>query len=351
MVAFSFLLWWLRRATADAKRELHRWARDPEWPLLHVGLAFFGSFVFHWIGYRMAMHRIGWNEPFFAPTEWEGRTGWRKPLVFGISNAMIFVSLRYAFLEQQLVSRRLAAHLTAWSTALEVGVITLQAWRGVPSHFNTTTNLDAWLYIMKLCGALILSLCCIAATVGTQLRHKTHLSPHAIALRHGLLLLCLSIAVGISQVVYGHHKRELQEQEISPCLVATAGVTGSPCYEIHGEAIVKLAHFLPLHATEALLFLAWASNAASIPQTTSTKMMRLSVASCWVLSIFGLWLVWQGINIKSIPVGLTMLVILAPFLVSCVWVLLAPLGRVHDLCSKKDDGAKASLSEGKAGGS
>ena len=25
-------------------------------------------------------------------TEWEGRVGWRKPIVFGISNAMVFVS-------------------------------------------------------------------------------------------------------------------------------------------------------------------------------------------------------------------------------------------------------------------
>ena len=55
-----------------------------------------------------------------------------SPTAQGISNAMIFASLRHATRAQRLVSRRMVSHLAAWSTAVEVGIITLQAWRDHP---------------------------------------------------------------------------------------------------------------------------------------------------------------------------------------------------------------------------
>ena len=118
----------------------------------------------------MAVHQIGRNGPLFAQTEWEGRTGWRKPLVFGISNAMIFVSLRVALRALPHGARRCVSHIAAWSTLIEVGVITLQAWRDVPSHFNTETNFDATLYSVKLLGAVILTGACVHITHGQALQ-------------------------------------------------------------------------------------------------------------------------------------------------------------------------------------
>ncbi|CAE8607495.1 unnamed protein product [Polarella glacialis] len=259
-MVLALLSWWLRCLYHDAVLGLRRWAREPEWPLLAVAVAFTASFLFHWLGYRLAIHRVGWSAPLFALTEWEGRTGWRKPLVFGISNAMVFVSLREAFAAQQLAPRRLASHLVAWSTALEVGIITLQAWRGVGSHFNTSTTLDASLYGAKLCGAALLGLGCFVAAAGFTLWPAPAVpAAKAVALRHGLWLLCIAVAVGVGQAIYGHHLREARPEEDASCLVASAGVAASPCYEIHGQAIVKLAHFLPLHLTEVLLLLAWAT--------------------------------------------------------------------------------------------
>lgn len=188
------------------------------------------------------------------------RTGWRKPLVFGISNAMIFCSLRVALRAQEYVPRSRISHLAAWSTVVEVGVITLQAWRGVPSHFNTSTYLDATFYRIKLCSALLLSAACVGATFAVFNGRPRGAAAQVAALRHGLLLLCVAVAVGIAQVLYGHAPREGTPLEQGPCLEVTAGLRGGPCYEMYGLATVKLAHFLPLHATEVLLLIAWAAS-------------------------------------------------------------------------------------------
>eukprot|EP00747_Dinoflagellata_sp_TGD_P169891 gnl/TRDRNA2_/TRDRNA2_200024_c0_seq1.p1 gnl/TRDRNA2_/TRDRNA2_200024_c0~~gnl/TRDRNA2_/TRDRNA2_200024_c0_seq1.p1 ORF type:complete len:360 (+),score=34.52 gnl/TRDRNA2_/TRDRNA2_200024_c0_seq1:71-1081(+) len=320
------LSWWLHRLRFDSMRGLRQWHREPEWPLLFVGAVLFVSFLFHWLGYRLAVHQIGWPSPLFEPTEWEGRTGWRKPLVFGVSNAMLFVSLRQALSAQQLVPRAFTSHLAAWSTALEVGIITLQAWRGVPSHFNTSTPLDATLYIVKLAGVLLLSTACILATLGVFLRPlRTVAASQLIALRHGLLLLCLSIVVAVIMVVVGHLPHAPREDEMAPCLVATAGAVGSPCYEIHGQAIVKLAHFLPLHITEVLLLLAWATRYT--PHSRGTYLIHIAAAGSWLLNIVGLWTVWVGENIKA-PSSQTAVAIwmsLAPIFGSFIWVFLSPL--------------------------
>ncbi|CAE8619925.1 unnamed protein product [Polarella glacialis] len=338
-MVLALLSWWLRCLYHDAVLGLRRWAREPEWPLLAVAVAFTASFLFHWLGYRLAIQRVGWSAPLFALTEWEGRTGWRKPLVFGISNAMVFVSLREAFAAQQLAPRRLASHLVAWSTALEVGIITLQAWRGVGSHFNTSTTLDASLYGAKLCGAALLGLGCFVAAAGFTLWPAPAVpAAKAVALRHGLWLLCIAVAVGVGQAIYGHHLREARPEEDASCLVASAGVAASPCYEIHGQAIVKLAHFLPLHVTEVLLLLAWAT--AHVDGVLGARVVRTAAVACWSLAGLGLWLTARGENLKSpsLGAGLILFACLATVLAAFVYVLVAPLRiRIGTQAEKRPD--------------
>ena len=61
-------------------------------PLLVVANGLMCSFVLHLVGFSLA--RAGM--PGFDEAHWEGRTGWRKPMLFGISNALVFVSLAQA---------------------------------------------------------------------------------------------------------------------------------------------------------------------------------------------------------------------------------------------------------------
>ena len=77
----------------------------------------------------------------------EGPVSWRKPIVFGFSSATATLSVAWLVSLLPVTKRRNRA---AWTYAvpmvLEVGLIDLQRWRGVASHFNNTSALETGIY-------------------------------------------------------------------------------------------------------------------------------------------------------------------------------------------------------------
>ncbi|CAE7930392.1 unnamed protein product [Symbiodinium sp. KB8] len=262
---------------------------------------------------------------------WEGRVGWRKPIVFGISNAMVFVSLREALRSQDLLPRSLLAHSATWATLVEVAIITLQAWRGVPSHFNTSTMEDASLYVVKLISVGILGVVCFLAALAVHVR-PTSTATKAVALQHGFLQLCVSVMVAATQVMQGHFFKESLPNEDALCHWATGGVSGSPCYEVRGRAVIKLAHFLPLHVTEVLLMLEWMLSI--VPQAPvaipKENVLRLAAGCCWLMSLLGIFQVLRGeplilgVEILRHWEGLALITSMAALAMTFFWALLQP---------------------------
>lgn len=88
---------------------------------------------------------------------WEGPISWRKPVTFGLSFGITTVTL--AWIAGLLRYRRyLAAATLAVSigSLLEVVLVTMQKWRGVPSHFNEASPFDATVFsVMGLTVAVI----------------------------------------------------------------------------------------------------------------------------------------------------------------------------------------------------
>lgn len=290
--------WWCRRLRAGASQSLRAWRGSPEWPLLAVAEALVCSFVLHLGGFALA--RAG--APGFGEANWEGRTGWRKPIVFGISNALVFVSLAQALAAQELAPRRATAHCAAWATALEVGIVTLQAWRGVPSHFNTATPLDAWLYATKLCAVAILGGTCLLVLVGQQVRPSPRVRPAlSAALRHGLRLLAVAVLCAVAMVAFGHTPRAPRAEEDALCLKVSGGASASPCYEMHGETELKILHFLPLHGTEALLLLAWAAAQPTkppFPESEALLLVQVAAAGIYSIVAAALWQTLSGARVN-----------------------------------------------------
>ena len=69
---------------------------------------------------------------------------------------LIAVSTHPSFLTTLPPAVLPSAQIAAWATLIEVAIITAQAWRGEASHFNTTTPVNAALYVLKLAGAVVL---------------------------------------------------------------------------------------------------------------------------------------------------------------------------------------------------
>ncbi|MGD9527516.1 MAG: hypothetical protein AB7V44_12070, partial [Pseudonocardia sp.] len=76
---------------------------------------------------------------------WEGPVSWRKPVTFGLSFGITLASVAWAA-SYLAIRERLRTGLLgvlAVVSVAEVVLIDLQAWRGVPSHFNLETTFDA----------------------------------------------------------------------------------------------------------------------------------------------------------------------------------------------------------------
>jgi hypothetical protein len=172
---------------------------------------------------------------------WEGATSPRKPALFGISAGLTAWSIVWVLTK---VQRRpwdvwFANILTA-SLVLEVALITLQFWRGVPSHFNRSTGLDATielgmlLLILEVTGGIAwLTVRCNRLTVRD--------AAMAIAIRGGMWLLLISCLLGIVITLLG-----------------TMNLLSGNSPERWGRAgVLKYPHGVALHAIQTLPILAW----------------------------------------------------------------------------------------------
>ena len=121
---------------------------------------------------------------------WWGPVSWRKPINFAFSLGVTALSIGWA---QGLMGR---SRVLGWTTTaliggasvIELGLITMQTWRGVPSHFNVATDFDGAVFTAMgvSVGTLTLGLLVMAAWAGFRLRGR----PSAlIAVSTGLGLL------------------------------------------------------------------------------------------------------------------------------------------------------------------
>src|SRR6478736_7814685 len=75
---------------------------------------------------------------------WEGPVSWRKPATFGLSFGLTLATITWvtSYLRISPRLRTILLAVFAADCVLEVRGITVQAWRGVPSHFNMSTTIN-----------------------------------------------------------------------------------------------------------------------------------------------------------------------------------------------------------------
>ena len=118
----------------------------------------------------------------------------------------------------------------------EVGFITLQQWRGVPSHFNTVTSFDLGVVITMgaLFVPLVLSLLSIAIWSWVSLPRGTNLT---FGMRIGMVFLLVGQVVGIIVILDA---------------IALLKVNGNILALYPAINAYKIPHAISLHAAQAL---------------------------------------------------------------------------------------------------
>jgi hypothetical protein len=75
---------------------------------------------------------------------WDGHVSWRKPIVFALSFAITNLTVAWvlSLLPRPTGAARFLGPIFGLAGLAEVAFISLQQWRGVPSHFNTMASFD-----------------------------------------------------------------------------------------------------------------------------------------------------------------------------------------------------------------
>jgi len=185
----------------------------------------------------------------------EGEVSFRKAISFGEAFGLTAISLAWflTFMPVKRVTWWVLSSLYSVATFIEVFMVTMQVWRGVPSHFNFSTPFDAAVFgMMGISISLHLPLI-VAVLVGSLFFLKAGIS-FKWAISSGMLLLVASQIFGILMIVNNSN---------------TVGQAGQ----------MKIPHALGLHAAQVLPLLALLLSFTNLGENKRTRLVITAIAS------------------------------------------------------------------------
>ena len=264
-----------------------------------------------------------------------GAPTWLKPAKFAISTAIYVFTLAWIF--TYLPGRRrlttIVGGLTAVVVVLEVAIIDAQAARGITSHFNVATPLDAALFAIMGLAILVAWGAAIALDVAL-FRQRFADGAFGWALRLGMLLTVLGQATG--GLMTNPTQAQLAAARTTRLTVAGAHTIGAPdggpgvpvtgWSREHGD--LRVPHFIGLHAVQLLPAVAWLIG----PLGSALRRRRaVFVAAAGYFALFAILLA-QALSGQPVlvPQGLTVVAFAA-------WAVALMAGSVFVLSARRDE--------------
>ncbi|WP_326938099.1 hypothetical protein [Amycolatopsis cynarae] len=252
-------------AAVGALRGAWRRSRPVDRVAYKVGALLFGSGLVHLVVLVV------------SGTSWEGPLSYRKAMTFGLSFGLTVATLTWATSFLRMSARLRSVLLGAFTavSVVEVALVTLQVWRGVPSHFNFETGFDTAVSMTLAMGGAVITATVLAFT-GAALRPAAGLPASMIfALRFGLVVLLGALVVGALMIADG----------------VSLARGGDPQLAYTTAGTLKPVHAVTMHAILVVPALAWLLRFTAWPERRRTLVVRL-VSAAYVLVIAAVWLVF-----------------------------------------------------------
>ena len=202
---------------------------------------------------------------------WAGPVSWRKPFTFGVSFGITLASVVWvtSYLRMTERTRWLLLGVFAADCVVEVAGITLQAWRGVPSHLNRSTPANTAVAVaLAVGGAVLIVVLGIFAVLA--LRGRTDAAPSMrLALRAGFALLVAGLLAGAAMIAVG----------------TTAMNTGTAAHAYEVTGFLKHFHGVTLHAVLVLPALAWLLGRTSWDEPRRYRAVGAAVVTYLVVAV------------------------------------------------------------------
>jgi len=201
---------------------------------------------------------------------WEGPLSLRKPVTFGLSFGLTLATIVWVSGFLKLTARARSMLLGAFMAAsvLETFLVSLQTWRGVPSHFNVETAFDATVTRGLAGGGVALVAMVVWMTIAA-LRANPAVPPSIrLAVRTGFVALCGAMAVGGVMIARG--------------MTLVAGGDAAAAYRTGG--LLKPIHAVTMHGVLVLPLFAWLLTFTDWSEARRVKVVA-AAASIYLLLI------------------------------------------------------------------
>jgi len=178
---------------------------------------------------------------------------WTKPLKFCISGAIYvftvgYLTTLYPYSDRK---RKIVNNTIAWAIFIEIIIITIQAFRGVQSHYNISSPIDGILFgIMGSFIAIIVLF--IALFIIDTARLKLKVSrPIQVGILLGWLVVFFGSYVGGQMISQMSHNVGIPDGGEGLPIINWSTTAGD----------LRIAHFFGLHGIQIIpLFALWVSN-------------------------------------------------------------------------------------------
>ncbi|WP_037620327.1 hypothetical protein [Streptomyces aureus] len=194
---------------------------------------------------------------------WDGPVSWRKPVTFGLSFGLTLMAITWvtSYVRMEARVRGVLLLVFAADCVVEVGGITLQAWRRVPSHLDMETGFDTAVSMTLAVGGAVLVVVLTAFAVASFRSRPDGPAGMPLAVRSGFAVLLLALASGAVMIARG--------------VVLTR--TGHQEAAYHSTAPLKPLHGVSLHAVLVLPALAWLLARTGWSQERRERIVRAAV--------------------------------------------------------------------------
>ncbi|OLR95431.1 hypothetical protein BJP25_06710 [Actinokineospora bangkokensis] len=194
---------------------------------------------------------------------WEGPVSWRKPVTFGVSFGVTVATVAWVVSRVRMGERVrvVALGLLVVASVVEVGLISVQAWRGVPSHFNFESGVDSTISMALAAGGAMIVVSAVVLLVAAFRRGAVEAAGMRVAVRAGLVLFFCALAVGAAMIARGS--------------IAVRGGDPQLAYTTAGG--LKPAHAMAMHAVLVLPVLAWVLGFARWPEIARLRVVQLAL--------------------------------------------------------------------------
>ncbi|WP_412539116.1 hypothetical protein R8Z50_25120 [Longispora sp. K20-0274] len=207
---------------------------------------------------------------------WAGPLSWRKPTTFGLSFGLTLISTAWVATTLDLgerARRRLLGALTV-ACGVEVALVSLQAWRHVPSHFNMETPLNTVIsQTLAVGGAVLVAIFGTLTVVSFRPNPGVSRSTR-LAVRVGLVLLMAALGTGAAMIVTG----------------VRAVYAGNPQLAYTSAGFLKPAHAITMHAVLVLPALVWLLAGTRWRESVRHRLVTVAAAG-YVVASFAVLLV------------------------------------------------------------